>query len=57
MPANICRYKKETPLQATYTGGQQKFSNISLSIIYQITKPPLSLVYRYIKGMLSPKKS
>jgi len=57
MLINICRYKKETALQATYTGGQQKTTNNLLSTIYQITKPPLSLVYRYIKVMLTLKKS
>jgi len=56
MLINICRYKKETPLQATYTGGQQKITINSLSIIYKIAKPPLSLVYRYIKVMLSTIK-
>jgi len=56
MLINICRYKKETPLQETYTGGQQKIINNSLPIIYQTTKPPLSLVYRYIKPMLRDAK-
>jgi len=46
---NFHRYKKETALQAAYMQQQHKITITWLSIVFIFIKPPLSLVYRYIK--------